>query len=138
MALQVMMKWGRIKFYARGVSYDSLKKAQAWNWAELERFGREPTLHFTGKAAPTVVMDGTIKTFFGGVSNPVGIGKIKALVEEAERKVPLPMVTGLGDVLGLFVCTEVSETHQELMDNGAFLTQPFSVTFKKYPEEDRE
>lgn len=95
---------GPYPFQALGFSYKDLKRKLKTPWSSLEVAGRMEARHWTGPKSDTVTISGVLfPDEWGGQSTLEGVR------EAAKAGLVLPLITGDGDVLGLFEIEGVDE-----------------------------
>lgn len=123
-----MLQIGPVQFRINGPHYDSLRHTARFSWPAQGRFGRRDALQFTGEGEETVEVRGTIyPDYFNG------FGALATL--RAIARVPQIVVTGAGDVFGIWVIEEVGneQTYQDRHGRPAKVT--FDVRLKRYGED---
>ncbi len=128
MAETVMMKLGDFKFSIHTAAYQQLTRTYGWVWASTNRFGKTASLQYTGRDNPTVNLPGVIYPEFENV----GTGQISELVKLGDAAVPHLMTSGLGDVMGYWVVTRLTETEAKHTVAGIPIKQTFSLDLKYY------
>ena len=121
MAATNMLALGPYRFSIDTAAYQELARATAYRWASQPRLGRRPARQFVGVGEDTISLDGAIYPHYRG-----GLGQIDALRAEAAKGEALQLVTGRGDVLGLWVVERVEETQRLFLSDG----RPRQVTFR--------
>lgn len=128
MAEHVMMKLGDFKFSIHTAAYQQLTRTYGWIWSPTKRFGKTDLLQYTGKKNPTINLPGVIYPEFGRV----GIGQIEKMVELGDAAVPHLMTSGLGDVMGYWAITGLTETEAKHTMAGIPIKQTFSLDLIYY------
>lgn len=125
--MQVMMQFGLLQFSLATAAYQSLLRSSEYRWARIPRVGAADALQFTGIGNETIELAGVIYPDFMG-----GVAEVDKMRTQASLGIPLPMVSGAGRVLGLWVCTAVSETQEVFWANGAPRRVDFSMSVARY------
>ncbi len=123
-----MLQIGRVAFETSGPHYDKLSHHLKATWARQKRFGRRDALQFTGLAEEPVDVSGTIyPDYYGGFSS---LASLRAMMSK-----PQMVVSGAGDVMGLWVILEVGseQTYQDPAGRPRKVT--FSVKLDRYGED---
>ena len=123
------MMLGKYKFEVNSAVYQSLTRKSTYKWAEQERINQKPILQFTGQGADAISLHGVIYPHFKG-----GLGQINTLRESANKGEPLLLISGLGDVFGDYVITDISEKHTHFTEDGAPLKMEFTLNLKEYSQ----
>ncbi|NAX21015.1 phage tail protein [Vibrio sp. V39_P1S14PM300] len=122
-ANDVMMTAGEVKFSITTLAYQELVKTHSWTWSPINRFGQYASLQFTGADNPTIRLTGTVYPEFANV----GINQIEQLVTLGNKAEPFLLTSGLGDVMGYWCLTNVTETQPRHMKAGVPKKQQFSA-----------
>ena len=109
----VMMGLGAFRFSVSGAVYQRLTREVSARWPVQERVGRRPALQFTGPGVERLTLEGTIYPHYTG-----GLEQIRGMRAQAQAGAPLMMVSGLGDVFGLWVIQMVRDTESFLRADG--------------------
>lgn len=128
---QVMMSWRGFKFNIDSAAYNELVRTWQWRWNSQPRIGQSDLLQYTGKAAVKVSLNGEIATTI----REVGTKQIDKLAKLGDDAQPGLLVSGLGDVLGYWVMTELSETNSKFMQGGLPRRQSFSLELSFYGDD---
>ena len=123
----VMMRLGVYKFSISTAAYQQLSRSTSYRWSRQERVGVNDALQFTGLGADTIELSGVVfPAFEGGLSQP------DHLRLQASIGIPLPLISGLGRVLGLWCVEEIRETQSVFAKGGAPLRQEFELRLARY------
>lgn len=125
----VMMALGAFRFALDTAAYQTLVRNTNYSWAAFERFRLAPLHQFTGQSSDTIQLDGTILPGFKG-----GLAQINLMRAQADLGLPLPLVTGRGAYLGLWVIESISEHQEVFWPDGTPRKIDFSIALKKYNE----
>jgi phage protein U len=125
----VMMMWGKYAFGINNAAFQELQRQSEWNWPGLELYGQEPKLQFTGKASETITLPGVIYPEWRG-----GTGQIEEMRAIADTGEPQVLIDGRGNILGLYVATNIHETQSDFGGFGIPRKQVFSISLKKFPD----
>lgn len=101
---EVMMQLGFFQFSLDNAAYQRLSRSAEYRWARQARIGTNDALQFTGLGPETVELEGVIYPHFRG-----GLKQIDKMRTQASLGLPLPLVSGIGKVLGLWVVEGVTE-----------------------------
>lgn len=125
----VMMMLGAYQFGVSSAAYQALQRATEYRWAAQQRIGANDALQFTGYGSDEISVSGVIYPHYRG-----GLGQVDAMRLQAEIAVPLPLISGTGAVLGLWVVTGVTEGHRTFDRGGAPRAQEFTVRLRRYDQ----
>lgn len=132
--MYIPLMLGDFKFGVDTLSFSKLARSAAFSFGENARLGGQPSLHFTGRAAQTVSLDGVV--FPGrllgenadGSPKAVTAAPLDALREIAESGQARWLVAGNGRVFGRYVVKSFSETQTAWLEEGSPLRAEFSVS----------
>ncbi|MEQ1670379.1 MAG: phage tail protein [Hyphomicrobium sp.] len=113
-----MLQIGGVAFTVRGPHYESLRHSAQFMWPAQPRVGRRDALQYTGEGEDVIEVAGTIyPDYFGGYG---ALAKLRAMARR-----PQMVVSGTGDVFGLYCITEVGD-EQTFNDHRG---RPGKITF---------
>lgn len=125
--MAVLMGLGPFRFSVAGAVYQQLTREVTARWPVQERVGRRPALQFTGPGEERLTLAGTIYPHYTG-----GLDQIRGMRAQAQAGAPLMMVSGLGDVYGLWVITSVRDTESFLRADGLPRKVEFTLELSAY------
>ncbi|GAB6262027.1 phage tail protein [Photobacterium sp. R1] len=125
---QVMLSYGGFKFNIDAAAYNELVRTWQWRWQSQSRIGQSDLLQYTGKAANKISLNGQIATLF----REVGTRQIDKLARLGDEQKPHLLVSGLGDILGYWVMTDLSESNTKFVSGGLPRAQSFTVELAFY------
>ncbi len=125
--MTIMMGLGPFRFSVAGAVYQQLTREVTARWPAQERVGRRPALQFTGPGEERLTLEGTIYLHYTG-----GLDQIRGMRAQALAGAPLMMVSGLGDVFGLWVITAVRDTESFLRADGLPRRVEFTLELSAY------
>jgi len=120
---------GPFRFSLGSTSYDELSRSSGWNWQEVDRVGTTPALQYTGPTAETLSLSGRLCPPLPG-----GIEQLARMRTMAGFGWPLPLITGTGRVLGLWVIESLEDTGMRHFKDGYPKMSTFNLRLKKYGE----
>ncbi len=123
-----MLQIGPVAFEVAGPSYQSLKSKFKRDWARQKRFGRRDAMQNTGIGEDSVEVHGLIYTDYQD-----GFGAIATL--KAISGVPQMVVSGDGDVYGLWCITSVDADKTYPDAQGRTGKVAFTVKLEAYGED---
>jgi len=129
-AAKVMMMLGNFAFSVDTTAYNQLSREASWRWSEQERIGGRDLLHYTGKPARTVRLEGEAHAFFRN-----GVTAVGDLYDLADLAEPQQLVSGEGDVLGWWVITDFSETTTRFLPGGGHRNKTWTMALKHYADD---
>jgi len=121
----VMMGLGGYRFGLSTAAFQSLTRDVDLGWQSVPRAANLPSYQNTSLGSESVELKGIIYPHFRG-----GIAQIAAMRAQARQRVPLPLVTGYGEWLGLWIMMKVSETQGIFISSGAPRKQEFTVSLE--------
>lgn len=124
---EVMMQLGRFQFSIDSAAYQRLARSTEYRWARQPRIGSHDALQFTGYGADTIELEGVIYPHFRG-----GLKQLNKLRLQASLGVPMPLVSGQGKILGLWVTTSITEGQEVFAGAGIPKKQNFSIGLERY------
>lgn len=123
-----MLQIGPVAFEVAGPSYQGLKSKFKREWARQKRFGRRDALQNTGIGEDSVEVHGLIYTDYQD-----GFGALRTL--KAISGVPQMVVSGAGDVFGLWCIVEVGNEQTYPDEAGRPGKVSFTVKLDAYGED---
>lgn len=123
----VLMGLGAFRFSVSGAVYQRLSREVLARWPVQERVGRRPALQFTGPGEEHLTLEGVIYPHYTG-----GLDQIRGMRARARSGAPLMMVSGLGDVYGLWVITAVRDTESYFLASGLPRKVEFTLELSAY------
>ena len=126
----MMLALGPYRFSVNTRAYQSLKRSSEYRWPSIERIGKEPLLQAIGPGCDRIDLDGVIYPHFRG-----GLGQINAMRDSAAKQEPLMLINGQGNVLGRFVITQIEESQNTFLADGAPRKIEFRLSIERYGEE---
>ena len=99
-----MLILGGFPFMLETAPFQSLARSSGWNWPEQQVIGSTPALQYTGKQAETVTLTGMLCPELTGDRS-----SLESLRLLADLGRPLPLVSGTGLFMGLWVIEELQQ-----------------------------
>jgi len=124
---EVMLQLGFLQFSLDNAVYQRLNRSTEYRWARQPRVGSNDALQFTGYGPESIVIEGVIYPHFRG-----GLKQIDRMRTQASIGIPLPLVTGSGRVLGLWVVEAITEGQQVFAKRGIPRRQDFTMRIARY------
>lgn len=125
--MKTMMIYGPFRFSLDRIAFQELTRSSGYSWAEIDRIGTNPQLQYTGREAETMTLPGVMHPTFRG-----GLAQLPAMRVAAELGTPLPLITGYGSFLGLWVITKIEEKSSVFFSDGAPRKIDFVIELKQY------
>ena len=124
---KTMMQLGGYQFSIDNAAYQELTRSSEYRWAAQNRIGATDALQFTGTAGDTIELRGVIYPYYKG-----GLGQIDSMRTQASIGWPLPLVSGRGKVLGLWVVEAVRGGESVFDQSGIARRQEFEIRLRRY------
>lgn len=124
---EVMMQLGFLQFSLDNAAYQRLSRSSEYRWASQSRIGSNDALQFTGYGPETIEIGGVIYPHFKG-----GLRQLDKMRLQASLGLPLPLVSGAGRVLGLWVIETIYEGQEIFAKQGIPLKQEFTMRIARY------
>lgn len=121
-----MMILGPFRFSIDRLAYQEAARTSAYKWAEVERIGAGPAMQYVGRGADTLSLPGVFFPQWKG-----GMMQLPQMRVAAELGTPLPLITGYGFFLGLWVIESIEETQSVFFQNGVPRKVDFVITLKQ-------
>lgn len=125
-----LLNLGGFKFSLNTAVFQELQRDTAFSWAWQDRIGQHAAGQFTGPGADTITLPGVVYPDFKG-----GAGQVNDLRALAREGKPLRLITGAGDVLGLWVIESITEGQSAFKPDGTFRRQEFAVTLRMWGDD---
>lgn len=125
----VMLNLGGFSFEIETAPYQELTRQTGWNWPEQELIGVPPAMQFTGRQAEKINLRGLLAPGFTG-----GRAAVESLRALGDLGKPLPLVSGTGFFLGLWVIESVEHGEDIHFSDGSPRRMTFGVGLKKYAD----
>lgn len=125
--MRTMMALGAYRFGLTTAAYQELERRSAYRWESQARIGRHPVLQFVGEGHTDITLRGIIYPYFRG-----GLGQVDRLRAQAGQGVPLPLISGLGRVIGLFAVMRLDDVETYFTSGGSPRKIEFTIELKSY------
>lgn len=123
----VMMQLGVYQFSINSAAYQELRRSTEYRWAAQSRVGAHDALQFTGFGADSIDVSGAIYPEFRG-----GLGQLDRMRTQASIGVPLPLASGRGQILGLWVVEGITEGQRVFARDGVPKRQEFQLKMRRF------
>lgn len=124
---EIMLQLGAFQFSVDNAAYQTLTRSSNYNWSPQSRIGTADALQFTGLGRDSIGLRGIVYPEYKGGDGQIDLMRLQALVG-----VPLPLVSGQGRVLGLWVMEGVRETQAVFGFGGLPRRQEFDLRLRRY------
>lgn len=124
---EVMMQLGLLQFSLDTAAYQRLFRSTEYKWARQARIGTNDALQFVGYGADSIDIEGVIYPHFRG-----GLKQVDKMRSQSSLGLPVPLVTGQGKVLGLWVVETISEGQEVFAKQGIPMRQEFTMRIARY------
>ena len=124
---EIMMQLGFFQFSIDDATYQRLSRSTEYRWARQSRIGSNDALQFTGYGPETIEMEGVIYPHFKG-----GLKQVDRMRTQAGIGIPLPLVSGQGRILGLWVVEGITEGQEVFARQGVPQRQEFTMRMSRY------
>lgn len=122
-----MMTLGGFPFMLDTLPYQQLARQTGWNWPEQQLIGAAPALQYTGKAAEKITLSGMLCPELTGDRSD-----LEALRALGDLGKPLPLVSGTGLFMGLWVIESLEQGEDVHFRDGTPRRMTFNLQLKKY------
>lgn len=122
----MMINLGGFPFMLETAPYKELTRQTSWKWPEQELIGSTPAMQYTGKNAEAITIRGMLVPGFTG-----GREIITALRALGDLGTQLPLITGNGLFLGLWVLESIEHGEDIHFEDGTPRRMSFTVALKK-------
>jgi phage protein U len=122
-----MMIFGPFRFGIETMAFQELARSSGYVWAEIERIGASPALQYLGREAETMSLPGVFYPHFKG-----GLSQLPVMRLAAEQGTPMPLITGYGFYLGLWVIEHIDDTQSVFFVDGVPRKIDFTIQLKQY------
>lgn len=127
----VMLILGDFPFMVGTAAHQSIKRSNAYRWAQQDRLLRTPAQQFIGQGTEQIEMEGYLLPHYTG-----GASSMAALRSQAETGEPLELIDHFGTLYGRFVLTNLEETGSELDIYGQPRRLDFRLSLVAYGEDE--
>lgn len=122
----MMLALGMFVFELRTLPYQSMQHSKEYRWASNDRVGKSPAYQFLGEGESARQLAGTLYPAITG-----GRISLKAVELMADEGRAWPLIEGTGDILGMYIVSQVSTSHAEFFSDGAARKIDFTLSLKR-------
>ncbi|MGX9427972.1 phage tail protein [Bradyrhizobium sp. LeoA1S1] len=123
----VLLALGAYRFSVNTGGYQKIERSSAWRWPATDRIGVAPAKQYVGPGEDSITIEGTIYPHYRG-----GLRQIDQMRAQAGLGQPLPLTTGFGRYLGMYVIEKIRESQETLMSDGAPRKIEFTIELGAY------
>lgn len=128
----MLMSLGLFTFSLQTAPFETIKRQTEQRWESKPRVGNAPALQYLGQGEDTITLDGTLAPeLTGGNAN---LDRLRAMAATGKAWI---LVSGTGEVLDTWVIKSVEETGTHLRANGKPRLTTFTLTLKRYWDDDQ-
>lgn len=125
-----MMALGLFVFALQTAPYQQLQRQTTWRHPSQSRVGRRPARQFLGPGEDTITLSGTLYPELTG-----GKLSLAMLHSMAETGKAWPLIEGSGQIYGMFVIEDKSETHTTFFPDGTARKIEFSLKLSRVDDD---
>ena len=111
-------------------AFDELRRQTEFRWAAQERLGRRPAQQAVGQGEDKLTLKGVIYPAFKG-----GLKQLDTLRSIGAQLFPLNLITGSGQVLGIWCLRRLEEEQGALLAGAIPRKQSFTLEFTRYGDD---
>jgi phage protein U len=126
-----MMSLGLFSFSIQTAPFEAIKRSTSQRWESKARVGVAAASQNCGPGDDTITVDGTLAPPITG--GPEQLDKLREMMASGRVWI---LTAGTGDVLGKWVITSIEEGRSHMLRNGYPQKLTFSLTLKRYPDDD--
>ena len=127
MTAEILMTLGGFQFAITTAAHESLQRDTAYRWEKQDRLGREPAMQYIGPGEDRITLAGRIYPHYRG-----GLGQLDTMREIAGDGEPQQLVDGLGNVLGPYCITRITEGQVAYVGPGIPRRVDFTIELARY------
>lgn len=126
-----MLALGQFVFEQKNLPYQEFQQQLAWRHPAGSRVGQRPAHQFTGPEDEKITLTGVlIPELTGGES---AIEQISVMGDEG---LSWPLITGMGDILGMFVVESLSTTRSVFFQDGTARRIEYTLNILRVDDDD--
>lgn len=128
----MMMVYGMFVFELKTVPYQQLQQSKQWRHVKNERINRSAKWQYIGAGDDQITLSGVLYPEITG-----GEVSLAVLDTQAYTGRPWPLISGTGQIYGMYVITQIQTTGTEYQ-YGIAKKIEFSLSFQRCDEDLRE
>lgn len=125
MAGRVMMGLGGYRFSLKTAAFQELTRVTEFGWTPVDIAASMPHMQRANLGSDTINLKGVIFTAYKGT-----IWQPEAMRAQGHQGVPMPLITGYGQWLGMWCIISLSESGTNFISVGAPKRQEFDLTLQ--------
>jgi len=129
----MMMIYGMFVFELKTLPYQQLSHSLNWRHVKNDRINRSAKWQYIGAGETQINLDGVLYPEITG-----GDVSLTVLATQAYTGRPWPLISGAGQIYGMYVLTGLQATHTEFDRYGKAKKIEFSISFQRCDEDLRE
>lgn len=126
----MLASFGPFIFMLQSLPFQTQARSTEWRHPNQDVLGTRPTRQFVGVGPETLDISGVLFPEITG--GTLSIELLRQLCDEGK---PYPFIQGTGEVLGMYVCTKLTDTRTFLQKNGRALKIEFSFNLSRISSE---
>ncbi|HBM3110034.1 TPA: phage tail protein [Klebsiella oxytoca] len=129
----MMMVFGLFVFELRTLPYQQLQLSRNWRHVKNDRVGRSAKWQYVGAGENHLKLGGLLYPEITGGNLSLG-----AISTMAYTGLAWPLIDGIGSIYGMYVITDLQETHREFDRYGKAKKIEFTLSLQRVDEDLRE
>ena len=129
----MMMIYGMFVFELKTLPYQQLRHSLNWRHVKNDRINRSAKWQYIGAGETQINLDGVLYPEITG-----GDISLTVLATQAYTGRPWPLISGAGQIYGMYVLTGLQAMHTEFDRYGKAKKIEFSISFQRCDEDLRE
>ncbi|MEN3258527.1 phage tail protein [Sodalis endosymbiont of Spalangia cameroni] len=129
----MMMVYGMFVFELKTLPYQQLRHSLNWRHVKNDRINRSAKWQYIGAGETLLNLDGVLYPEITG-----GDVSLAALATQAYTGRPWPLISGAGQIYGMYVLTGLQATHTAFDRYGKAKKIEFAISFQRCDEDLRE
>lgn len=126
----MLMSLGQFVWGIHTLAYQQLQRQTQYRYASNNRVGKRPATQFLGPGEDSITLSGWISPELAGDRT-----SLDALRAMAEKGTPYVLVSGNGEVFGLWEIKSITETNTLFYPNGLPRRIEFSITISRVDDD---
>lgn len=126
----MLMSLGQFVWGIHTLAYQQLQRQTSWRYASNNRIGKRAASQFLGPGEDKITLAGWLSPELAGDST-----SLDALREMADKGEPYVLVSGTGEVFGLWEIHSITETDTLFYPNGTPRRIEFSLSISRVDDD---
>ena len=129
----MMMVYGMFVFELKTIPHQQMQQSKTWRHVKNERINRSAKWQYIGAGDDQIILSGVLYPQITG-------GKVSLAVLDTQAYTgrPWPLISGTGQIFGMYALTQLQTTHTEFDQYGEAKKIEFTITFQREDEDLRE